>query len=428
MTTLAATVFDPTRLDGWIHLALGDWSVAKTPFGVVAFLLLVPGFRLAGPRHRVGYVVLSSLLLAWATIGAAYVALLVAATVFAWAVILATHSALRRSSGDGRGIIGLGGTALVVPYAGLLLFPQPAWLPRVEVPVYFYLQWAGLAYLTLKAIQVILDLGQERTPRPRLGVFAAFLLFAPTLRMGPIYRWADFCRDLEAAPPAEGGAVRAGLGRIAVGLWKMGVMAVLLNNFPAAQVFDAPQTLGTGALLLHIYAQPISIYLWIAGYSDLAIGLGQKEANSFLPFSVKTQKREYVCSVFDPPGKASLLAGIGPADAMNRDPKEIELVAGGATVVGDGVLAVAPGANVVFCQRAPWEFEYRKYFNQKRTFRRVSCLVTRVLGNMGVDEPAPLLRRFSSPVKGAAEENRWLTGFYLDSPQEFDDPYRYFQW
>jgi alginate O-acetyltransferase complex protein AlgI len=242
---------------------------------VLVFLLLVPGFRLAGRRHRTAYVILSSLLLAWATIGAAYVALLVAATVLAWTVIGATRSALVRHSSNTRGIVALGVAALVIPYTGFLLFPQPAWLPRVEVPVYFYLQWAGLAYLTLKAIQVILDLGHERAPRPRLGAFAAFLLFAPTLRMGPIYRWADFCRDLEDSPTGEAGAVRGGFDRLAIGLFKLGLMAVLLNNFPAADVFDTPHTLGTGALLLHIYAQPMSIYLWIAGYSDLAIGLGR---------------------------------------------------------------------------------------------------------------------------------------------------------
>ena len=168
---------------------------------------------------------------------------------------------------------------------------------------------------------------------------------------------------------------------------------------------------------------------WVkAGGHVFAIGLGQEEANAFLPFAVKTQQREYICSVFDPPGRNSLLAGVGPADVMNRDPREIELVSGGATAVGDGVLAVAPEANVVFCQLAPWEFDYQKYFNQKRTFRRVSCLVTRILGNMGVAEPTPLLERFSSPVPATAVEERWRAGLYLDQAEEFDDPYRYFQW
>ena len=113
---------------------------------------------------------------------------------------------------------------------------------------------------------------------------------------------------------------------------------------------------------------------------------------------------------------------------MNRDPREIELLSSGAAPLGDGVLAVAANANVVFCQLPPWEFDYQRYYNQKRTFRRASCLLTRILGNMGVDEPTPLLERFARPVPAAATENRWQSGFYLDQPSEFDDPYRYFQW
>ena len=168
---------------------------------------------------------------------------------------------------------------------------------------------------------------------------------------------------------------------------------------------------------------------WVkAGGNVFAIGLGQEEANGFLPFALKTQKREYICSFFLPPGKDSLLAGVGPADVMNRDPREVDLVSEGATVVGAGVLAVIPKAHVVYCQLTPWAFDYRKYYNQKRTFRRLSGLVTRVLGNMSVAEPAPLLERFASPLKGASGEGRWLVGFYLDKPEEFDDPYRYFQW
>ena len=183
---------------------------------------------------------------------------------------------------------------------------------------------------------------------------------------------------------------------------------------------------GAGTILA---ANADALRPWVkAGGHVLAIGLGQEEANAFLPFSVKTRKREYICSVFDLPGSKSLLAGVGPAEVHNRDPREIELISAGATPLGDGALALAADANVVFCQLAPWEFDYQTYYNQKRTFRRLSCLVTRVLGNMGVAEPAPLLERFSSPVEKAGGEDRWLTGFYLDKPQEFDDPYRFFGW
>ena len=107
------------------------------------------------------------------------------------------------------------------------------------------------------------------------------------------------------------------------------------------------------------------------------------------------------------------------------DPREMELISGGVTVVGNGVLALAPDANVVFSQMAPWQFDYEKYYNQKRTFRRTAYLVARVLGNMGAGGSTPFLERFARPTETAEP---WLDSFYLDKPQEFDEPYRYANW
>jgi len=97
-------------------------------------------------------------------------------------------------------------------------------------------------------------------------------------------------------------------------------------------------------------------------------------------------------------------------------------------VIGDGVLAKADNINVVFCQLVPWQFEQKKQLNLKRTFRRSSCLVTRLAANMGVAESTPILDRFRSPVEVSKAENRWLDGLYLDVPEEWDDPYRFFRW
>jgi len=46
--------------------------------------------------------------------------------------------------------------------------------------------------------------------------------------------------------------------------------------------------------------------------------------------------------------------------------------------------------------------------------------------NLGAAGETPLLDRFKRPVDAA--EKRWLSGFYLDEPQEWDDPYRFFRW
>jgi hypothetical protein len=176
---------------------------------------------------------------------------------------------------------------------------------------------------------------------------------------------------------------------------------------------------------------------WVrAGGRILALGLDQAEANSFLPEKVTMTNSEHIGCFFPAFGDASPLAGVSPADTHDRDPSQMPLVAGGAVVCGDGVLATA--GHVVFCQLVPWRFDQSpKHFNQRRTFGRISFAVNRLLGNLGVSGATPLLERFSEPVAGAkgaqppeanATAGRWLAGLYLTQPVEWDDPYRFFGW
>jgi len=87
----------------------------------------------------------------------------------------------------------------------------------------------------------------------------------------------------------------------------------------------------------------------------LALGLDQAEANSlFLGSKIGMKKAEHIAAFFEPFGADSPFAGVGPADVPTAGPRELPLVSSGATVVGDGVLAKSPDANVVFCQLAPY--------------------------------------------------------------------------
>jgi len=168
---------------------------------------------------------------------------------------------------------------------------------------------------------------------------------------------------------------------------------------------------------------------WLkAGGRLLAIGLDEADAAALAPLKVTMKKAEHISTYFEPFPIGSPLAGIGPADVHNRDPRQLPLVSGGAKIVGDGVLATADGAAVVFCQLVPWQFDYAKQYNLKRTYRRASFTVARLLAGMGVAGATPVLARFSSPVDGAKPEKRWLDGLYLDPPEEWDDPYRFFRW
>jgi beta-galactosidase len=156
----------------------------------------------------------------------------------------------------------------------------------------------------------------------------------------------------------------------------------------------------------------------------LAIGFDQQDADA-LAVGVTMTKREHIAAYFAPFDAGSPFAGISPAEVHNRDPRTIPMVTAGASMVGNGVLARRE--NVVFSQLAPWQFEYSGgKMNVKRTFRRVACLTARLLGNLGAASATPLLARFASPADSG--ETRWLDGLYLDVPEEWDDPYRFFRW
>ncbi len=167
---------------------------------------------------------------------------------------------------------------------------------------------------------------------------------------------------------------------------------------------------------------------WLnAGGRLLAIGLDDADASA-LPLKIVMQKKEHISSSFEPFGISSRFAGVGPADVHNRDPRELPLMTAGATVYGDGVLAQAENASAVFCQLAPWQFSGSKQPNLKKTYRRTSFLVTRLLANLGVAGTTPVVTRFHAPLNSAAPEKRWLEGLYLETPEEWDDPYRFFRW
>ncbi len=139
-------------------------------------------------------------------------------------------------------------------------------------------------------------------------------------------------------------------------------------------------------------------------------------------------KKEHLAAYFEPPGVKSPFAGVGPADIHNRDPRELPLVTGRVTALVNGVLGESDGVNIVFCQLLPWQFDPRKQMNLKRTFRCAARLVTRLAANLGAASSTPLLARFRTPVEASRNEERWLTGLYLDTPEEWDDPYRFFRW
>ena len=175
-------------------------------------------------------------------------------------------------------------------------------------------------------------------------------------------------------------------------------------------------------------AEAAKIKEWVKqGGHVLAVGLEQAEAEALLPFPVKMQPGEYIEGALGDGELPAVFRGIGPAELYNRDPRKLPLVAEGARTFARGVLAVSKDESVVFCQFVPWQFDAVAPANCKRTHRQASILLSRLLANLGAVSTPPVLERFQKPAVNA-EGGRWLTGFYLDQADEWDDPYRHFRW
>jgi len=58
----------------------------------------------------------------------------------------------------------------------------------------------------------------------------------------------------------------------------------------------------------------------------------------------------------------------------------------------------------------------------------LSYLLTPLPVNMEVDGSTPVPERFGSPVDTSKDQKRRLEDFYLDVPEEWDAPYRFFRW
>jgi beta-galactosidase/beta-glucuronidase len=174
-------------------------------------------------------------------------------------------------------------------------------------------------------------------------------------------------------------------------------------------------------------ADKIKAWLKTGGHL-MAAGLSEDDIRVLFP-DIHMKAGEHIAAYFEPAGSKSLLSGIGSSDVHNRAPVEIPLVSSGAAIIGDGVLAKTEDANVLFYQLLPWQMDYSNgQHNVKQSFRRSAFLLNRLLGNMGISGSTKILARFNSPVMKENPEKRWLDDLYMDEPEDWDDPYRFFRW
>ena len=128
----------------------------------------------------------------------------------------------------------------------------------------------GFAYNMLKAIDALFYVYYtgERVP---LLTYSNFILFFPVFTAGPIYRYRDFSRCLEAPGKIDSARVEGCVKRLIRGLFKKVVLLELIGIVSARMA-----ELGTVWYLSLITAalSYLTVYLDLSGYSDIAIAVG----------------------------------------------------------------------------------------------------------------------------------------------------------
>ena len=105
-------------------------------------------------------------------------------------------------------------------------------------------------------------------------MFGVYLALFPQLVAGPIVRYTDLEAQLTAHPKPTWEQIRRGLCRFTIGLAKKVLLADALGRFWGQMNADLTQAGALGSRM-GLIAFSFQIYFDFAGYSDMAIGLGQ---------------------------------------------------------------------------------------------------------------------------------------------------------
>jgi membrane protein involved in D-alanine export len=149
-------------------------------------------------------------------------------------------------------------------------------LPMVLVKASFQadlVSFAGLSYITFRVIQVLLDNDPAQRPVSILD-YLLFMIFPPTLLIGPIDRYQRFKGDLKNGFSAMNGLRGLeGWQMMVYGILQKFILAELVNRYWLSHADASSRAIGDMAN--NMYAYSFYLYFDFAGYSALACGLGR---------------------------------------------------------------------------------------------------------------------------------------------------------
>lgn len=132
----------------------------------------------------------------------------------------------------------------------------------------------GISYLTFRAVDALIVVGDQLETTIRPGPYLAFLLFPATLSAGPIDRYRRFAADFYGRLGREEflAGVDAGIAVLFRGLLYKFIIAALIEDQLVNRVVGTTGVLGT---LGYMYAYSGYLFFDFAGYSAIAIGVSR---------------------------------------------------------------------------------------------------------------------------------------------------------
>lgn len=164
-----------------------------------------------------------------------------------------------------------GETAIV---CGVLLAPLVVFKVTAAVAPGSEAGFLGLSYVTFRALDVALTIGDGVAVPATVPELFTYLLFFPTLSAGPIDRYLRFHEDARRRPTRceYTALVDGAVYRIHIGLLYKYVLGSLVDTF---WLTPLDHRTGLAATVGYMYAYSFFLFFDFAGYSQLAIGLGQ---------------------------------------------------------------------------------------------------------------------------------------------------------
>lgn len=238
-------------------------------------LNLLSQILLKTPKAKnIALLVFSLIFYGWSGLG--HLVLLLVTVVIAWffgLLIQVVQEEKKKKSYLVVSLVLILGLVAIFGYRGFLfgitkkIFDVPEVIPQIVMPV-------GVAYYTLQLVSYLVDVYRGEVKAQRK--FWVLLTYASLFHLamgGPVVRYSEIRKDL-LRRRTRLSDVSSGISRFTIGLAKKTILAESLSAFADSLLVGNVSMQSALSFWVGILAYGLSVYLSLAAYADMAIGMG----------------------------------------------------------------------------------------------------------------------------------------------------------